>query len=113
MQDILLIGWTTVDDEAAALGLARELVEQGLAACVQIDTGVQSVYRWKGAVHSDTEWRLMVKFVASRATELAAFIEANHPYDVPEWVVVRSEHVAPAYLKWAQAGGDSFGVDPG
>ncbi len=101
MHDTLLIGWTTVDSEAAAQRLARGLVESELAACVQIDAGVESVYRWKGNIESEREWRLMVKFAAARSGELLAYLEANHPYDVPEWVTVRAEAVAPAYLKWA------------
>ena len=101
MQNTLLIGWTTVDSEATAQRLAGELVESSLAACVQIDAGVESIYRWKGEVQSGREWRLMVKFAAVRSAELLAYLEVNHPYDVPEWVVVRAEDVAPAYLKWA------------
>lgn len=101
MNDTLLIGWTTVDSEAAAQRLANGLVESGFAACVQIDADVESVYRWQGEIQSEREWRLMVKFPADRSTELFAYIEASHPYDVPEWVVVRAEQVAPAYLKWA------------
>jgi periplasmic divalent cation tolerance protein len=101
MDTTLLIGWTTVDSEAAAQRLAAGLVDQGLAACVQIDAGVQSVYRWQGQLASEREWRLSVKFVAARSSELLAYIEAQHPYDVPEWVTVRAEAVAPAYLNWA------------
>lgn len=101
MHDTLLIGWTTVDSEAAAQRLARGLVESELAACVQIDAGVESVYRWKGNIESEREWRLMVKFAAARSGEFLAYLEANHPYDVPEWVTVRAQAVAPAYLKWA------------
>lgn len=101
MTDTLLIGWTTVDSEAAAQALAKGLVESELAACVQIDAGVQSVYRWEDKVQSEREWRLMVKFAAARSSDVLAYIEANHPYDVPEWVTVRAEDVAPAYLKWA------------
>ena len=101
MHDTLLIGWTTVDSEAVARRLANGLVATRLAACVQIDASVESCYRWEGAVQSAREWRLMVKFAAERSAELLGYIEANHPYDVPEWVVVRAEQVAPAYLKWA------------
>ena len=101
METLLLIGWTTVDSETVAESLARGMVEQGLAACVQIEGPVQSVYRWKGAVQSDREWRLMVKFAAGQSERLSAFIKRNHPYDVPEWVVVRADQVAPDYLKWA------------
>jgi periplasmic divalent cation tolerance protein len=90
-----------VDSEAAAQALAKGLVESELAACVQIDAGVQSVYRWEDKVQSEREWRLMVKFAAARSSDVLAYIEANHPYDVPEWVTVRAEDVAPAYLKWA------------
>ena len=101
MEKLLLIGWTTVDSEGAAESLARGMVEQGLAACVQIDGPVQSIYRWKGAVQSDSEWRLMVKFTVVQSERLNVFIERNHPYDVPEWVVVSADQVAPDYLKWA------------
>jgi periplasmic divalent cation tolerance protein len=101
MHDTLLIGWTTVDSDAAAQRLAHGLVEQGLAVCVQIDAGVQSVYRWQGHVESEREWRLMVKFAAARSSDLLAYIDAHHPYDVPEWLTVRAETVAPAYLNWA------------
>ena len=101
MHDTLLIGWTSVDSEAVARRLANGLVTARLAACVQIDGSVESCYRWEGAVQSASEWRLMVKFAATRSAELLAYIEAQHPYDVPEWVVVRAEQVAPAYSKWA------------
>ena len=101
MTDTLLIGWTTVDSEAAAQRLANGFVESELAVCVQIDSGVESVYRWEGKVQSEREWRLMVKFAAVRSAELLKYIEANHPYDVPEWVVVRAEQVGVEYLKWA------------
>ena len=101
MQEILLIGWTTVDSEAAAQCFASGMMEQGLAVCVQIDAEVQSIYRWEGELQFEREWRLMVKFAAALSSELLAYIEGKHPYDVPEWVVVRAEQVAPAYLTWA------------
>jgi periplasmic divalent cation tolerance protein len=75
------------------------LVESGLAACVQITAGITSVYRWEGAVQSDVECRLMVEFPESQSEAIAAYLDAQHPYDTPQWVVVRAEHVAPAYLK--------------
>ena len=100
MQTSLFIGWTTINSEEAATKLAREIVEQRLASCVQIDQPVQSIYQWKGLVQSEREWRLMVKFVASNSDSLRSYIIANHPYDVPEWIVVRIDHGAPDYLKW-------------
>lgn len=100
MTDELWIGWTTTDSEAAAAELGRGLVGAGLAACVQVESGVRSFYEWKGEVCDDPEWRLMVKFPASRAGEVAAFLRANHPYEVPEWVVVRAAEVNGDYLQW-------------
>jgi len=102
MSQGLCIGWTTVDSEKAAQRLALELVESGLAACVQIDPGVSSVYRWKGEVRCDAEWRLMIKFTADQTEELERLLYRDHPYETPEWVVVRADHVDPKYLKWAR-----------
>jgi periplasmic divalent cation tolerance protein len=99
MPDTIFIGWTTVDSESAAQQLAHGLVESGLAGCVQITASVTSVYRWEGAVQSDAEWRLMLKFPESQTEAIAAYLDAQHPYDTPQWVVVRAEHVAPALFK--------------
>lgn len=105
MKTSLYIGWTTVNSEKTAKSLALSIVEQGLAACVQIDDSVQSVYKWEGAVQSECECRLMIKFTEAQSDRLNAFIEENHPYDVPEWVVVSADQVAPDYLKWAMEQG--------
>ncbi len=102
MENSLLIGWTTVDCEVVAQQFARELVESGLAVCVQIESGVQSVYQWKGEICTDSEQRIMVKFLESKLESLNAFIDEKHPYDTPEWLVVRPEHVSPGYLRWAE-----------
>lgn len=95
MPDTLLIGWTTVDSAVGAQQLARALLESGLAACVQITAGITSVYRWEGAVQADAEWRVTVHFFASQSTAIEAYLDAQHPYDTPQWVVVRAEYVAP------------------
>jgi periplasmic divalent cation tolerance protein len=101
METSLMIGWTTVDSEAAAVSLARGIIEQAVAVCVQIDSAIQSIYRWNGAVQSESEWRLMIKFTADQSDRLGDYISANHPYEVPEWIVVRADQVAPDYLAWA------------
>lgn len=101
--EALLIGFTTLGSEAAAQQFARELVESRRAVCVQIDAGVQSVYWWEGKLCTDTEWRLCVKFLESKSEVLEAFISEMHPYDTPEWLVLRPEHVASKYLAWARS----------
>ncbi|MFP4068896.1 MAG: divalent-cation tolerance protein CutA [Verrucomicrobiota bacterium] len=100
MSEALMIGWTTCDNEDIAERLAHELVERGLAACVQVDP-IRSFYKWRGKLEDHNECRLTIKFQQGKSKQIEGFFNANHPYDNPEWVVVASEHVGPRYLKWA------------
>lgn len=90
---------TTIDDEAAAAALAREIVEHGLGACVQIVT-VRSVFMWEGAVDDTPELLLLVKTRADRYDELEAFIREHHSYDVPEILQVPIVRGFAPYLAW-------------
>ncbi len=85
--------------EVPARDFARQLVEQGLAACVNL-VPVASVYRWQGQIEEDQELLLVVKTRAQDLEALERFVHEHHPYSVPEFVVLTPEHVAPAYLKW-------------
>ncbi len=100
-QDILSVA-TTVGSPAQAQELARELVERRLAACVQLDTGVQSFYRWEGKACEDAEVRLTIKTLPDRAEALQAFFRDKHPYDVPQFLsqVMRASE---AYAAWVRA----------
>ncbi|MBL9203206.1 MAG: divalent-cation tolerance protein CutA [Opitutaceae bacterium] len=99
----MFIAWTTVATRADAERLAARAVESGLAACVQIDGPVVSNYRWKGKVERGEEFRLTLKCLPAQLTALEQQVLAAHPYDTPEWLVVRAEHVAEKYLSWAAA----------
>ena len=99
----MFIAWTTVETEESAKMLAGLVVEKRLAACVQIDGPVRSVYTWEGKTQFSEEYRLMFKFVESQSRALKDHVMANHPYQIPEWVVVRAEQVAEKYLSWAVA----------
>lgn len=99
--DELLVVLCTVPDAAAAEKLAKGLVDARLAACVNAIPGVTSVYRWEGTVEIDSEVQLLIKTRRGRFDELAAWIEANHPYDVPEIVAVAAEQVSDRYRAWA------------
>jgi periplasmic divalent cation tolerance protein len=101
--DELLLVLCTVPDEATAQKLAKGLVEERLAACVNAIPGLTSVYRWQGNIEIDTEVQLLIKTRRARFDELAAWIKANHPYDVPEIVAVAAERVSDGYLAWAVA----------
>jgi periplasmic divalent cation tolerance protein len=100
---MLLVGWTTVGNREDAGRLARGLVETGLAACVQIDGPITSHYVWQGQVETAEEFRLTAKFIPARASAVETWLKAQHPYDTPEWIVVRAEYVAEKYLSWARA----------
>lgn len=90
---------TTVGDRAAAEGIARRLVDDRLAACVQIDGGIDSIYRWKDAIEQAAEWRLTVKTSPGRAAACVASLVATHPYELPE-VIVSEVVASPAYADW-------------
>jgi periplasmic divalent cation tolerance protein len=87
----------------AAPALARLLVEERLAACVQRIEGVRSVYRWEGRVHDDPECLLVAKTTAGRFELLRERLAAAHPYAVPEILAVPVSAGLPAYLAWVAA----------
>ena len=91
---------TNVPEEALAKSLARGLVEQGLAACVNIMAPAASVYRWQGRVEHAVEIPLLIKTTQARYPEVEQAILQQHPYDVPEIVAVPIGIGLPAYLTW-------------
>ncbi len=99
--DELVLVLCTVPDEATAEKLGKGLVEARLAACVNAIPGLKSYYRWQGKVEIDSEIQLLIKTRRGRFDELAAWIQANHSYDVPEIIAVAAERVSESYLAWA------------
>ncbi|MBP0599121.1 divalent-cation tolerance protein CutA [Herbaspirillum sp. LeCh32-8] len=97
-----LLVLTNVPEQALATSLARTLVERGLAACVNIQAPVASVYRWQGAIEHATEIPLLIKTTQARYQELEQAILEAHPYDVPEIVALPLSAGLPAYLAWMQ-----------
>lgn len=109
-ENAVLVGWTTVDSAEAARRLASGLVENQLAACVQIDPPMEAVFPWKGEVETETEWRLWIKTRRGREREVRAYFARAHPYEVPQWVAVAAASVHEGYHAWlceATAGQDS------
>ena len=96
--DYCVVLTTTATAEEAAQ-LARLLVEQQLAACVQRQA-IQSTYWWDGAVTEDAETLLLIKTEQSRYSEVEAFIRAHHSYSVPEILCLPVSAGSAAYLNW-------------
>lgn len=82
--------------------LAREIVDNDLAACVNVVEGVKSCYTWEGEVCEETEDTLLIKTSASRYPDLKAWIEQHHSYDVPEIVSLEAADVLDEYLGWVE-----------
>ena len=82
--------------------LARTLIEERLAACVNLVPGVQSFYRWQGQLEDAGELLLVVKTRADRSAALAARIQALHPYELPEVLELAASGGSAAYLEWLQ-----------
>jgi periplasmic divalent cation tolerance protein len=91
---------TTLAADADAAAFARTLVEERLAACVNVIGPVTSIYRWNGKVAQDAEQQLVVKTTTARLVALEARVKALHPYDVPELLVLTAAGGSAAYLTW-------------
>jgi periplasmic divalent cation tolerance protein len=99
MPDALLIFCTCPDAESAAR-IARTLVDERLAACVNRLPGVTSVYRWQGEVHEDSEVLLLIKTRGELFEPLRARLVALHPYEVPEVIALEVAAGHAPYLDW-------------
>lgn len=98
----MLIVLTTLSGRGEAESLARRVVEEKLAVCVQILPGVTSIYFWEGEIQKDEEYLLLIKTVPEKYDELEAHIRENHSYEVPEIVAIESANVSPKYREWLE-----------
>jgi periplasmic divalent cation tolerance protein len=90
----------TGPDTNTLLDLGRRLVEERLAACVNVFPTVTSVYRWEGEVNAEPEALAVIKSTAGRTAELERRTIELHPYDVPEFVILPVTGGSRAYLDW-------------
>jgi periplasmic divalent cation tolerance protein len=103
MNDAVTLCLTTVGSGEDAARIARHLVETKAAACVSIVSPVRSVYSWKGEVHDEAEWLLLIK-TARPAPELRDLLRAVHPYEVPELLAFPAGFADEAYARWVAEG---------
>ena len=100
---------STAGSEDEARKIARYLVEQRFAACVNLVPRIESIYRWQDKVESSQEWLLVIKTTASRCSAVPESIRKLHSYDVPECISVVVEGGSEAYLNWIAGSVDSGG----
>ncbi len=97
---IKLVLCTTPDEKTAQL-IASTLVEEKLAACVNVIKGIESVYEWQGKIETDTECQLLIKTNTQNVLQAFDKVSELHPYDVPEWLELNAE-ASSAYGHWLQ-----------
>ena len=99
-QFVIVLTTFPADEDASAL--ARALVTERLAACVNVLQPMTSTYRWEDNVEVVTEHQLVIKTMATQVDALKARINELHPYNVPEVLVLPVRDGAPTYLEWLQ-----------
>jgi len=106
------VALSTAPDVETGARIARALVEERLAACVNLVPAVRSIYRWQGAVEADTEVLLVIKTRAERIDALASRLRVLHPYELPELVALPVVAGLGPYLDWVAAEACVSPLDP-
>ncbi|MCA1561673.1 MAG: divalent-cation tolerance protein CutA [Acidobacteria bacterium] len=91
---------TTIPTDVDALAFGRALVDERLAACVNVLPTMDSVYRWEGRVEHESERQVVIKTARERILALWERVRELHPYEVPEFVVLSIVDGNDAYLRW-------------
>jgi periplasmic divalent cation tolerance protein len=115
MEALIVLVTASSADEASRI--ARALVEEHLAACVNVIAGLRSTYRWQGGVEQADEWLLVIKSARHLLSALEARVRTLHSYTVPEVLALSITGGSEAYLRWLEAqihpAPDSGRLDPG
>ncbi len=90
----------TTDSEEQAVSIARALVSERLAACVNIVGPIRSIYRWRDAVNDDREYLLIIKTRATLYIKVETRVRELHSYEVPEVLALNADRGSPPYIKW-------------
>ncbi len=90
---------TSVETENDGLQLARDIVEEGLAACVQMSAPGKSTYCWQGELQCANEYYLNIKTTKEASASAIAWLKQHHPYDLPE-ILCMDAKTSSAYLQW-------------
>lgn len=96
------VTYVTAPNEDVARKLAKQLVENRLAACVNIVKTIESIFEWKGVIEHEQESMLIIKSHSKKTKDLIEFVEKNHPYDCPEVLAVKVDSGSKKYLEWVE-----------
>jgi periplasmic divalent cation tolerance protein len=99
-------------DETVALDIARVLVKEGLAGCVNRLAAVTSVYQWEGQLCEQPEQLLVIKTTPARYEALEMRLKALHPYEIPEIIAIPVVTGSSQYLAWLATATDADPADP-
>ena len=91
---------STAGSEDEARKIARHLVDERLAACVNIIPRMESIYRWQGKLESSGEWLLLIKTTVERFPAVRDAIRDLHSYELPECIAISIEDGSSGYLEW-------------
>jgi len=92
----------TCGSEEEAAKIANSLVEERLAACVNILSPIRSIYRWEGKIWDEKEWMLIIKTQKKRFEDLEKRVKSIHSYSVPEIIVLPIVKGSASYLRWLE-----------
>ena len=98
-----IVAFCTCSDTEVGHSLAKTLVTEQWAACVNILPGIQSVYVWNDSLCTDDEVLLIIKTTNQKWSGLQEQVKALHPYDCPELIKLSIEDGLPDYLAWLKA----------
>ncbi|MEO8652596.1 MAG: divalent-cation tolerance protein CutA [Ramlibacter sp.] len=105
MQDpdelLVLSVTTTVGSLEAARALAKRILDEKRAACVQLDSAINSLYRWQGELHDEPEVRLVIKTLPACEEALRELFARHHPYEVPQFLST-AMRASAAYVQWVR-----------
>jgi periplasmic divalent cation tolerance protein len=100
MNSDYVIALTTLPADADAAEFGRTLIDERLAACVNLLPVMESVYRWEGKIEFEAERQLVIKTSRDRVADLWDRVRELHPYEVPEFVIIPIVDGNEAYLRW-------------
>jgi periplasmic divalent cation tolerance protein len=101
--DEALVVITTVENPQDGARIAQQLVERGLAACVQVIAPIVSTYRWQGQIEQAHEQLLLIKTMRTAYAELETVLKQLHPYQTPEIIALPVVSASVDYLAWLKA----------